>query len=413
MDSLLERFLRYVRINTQSDETSTSSPSTARQLELCRLLADECRQLGLADVSLNEQGTVVATIPASPGCEAPAIAWFAHVDTSPEFTAEGVNPIVHENYDGRDIVLPGDPSRVLRVEEHPELVQRVGDTIITTDGTTLLGADDKCGVAVIMTAAERLMRQSDVVHGPIRVCFTCDEEIGRGVEGVDIARLDAICGYTLDGGGEGEIDVETFSADLATVTVAGVNTHPSEGKGVMVNAVRILAALLSRLPADRLSPETTAGREGFLHPYHVEGGVAEASARILLRDFETERLAEYAALLEELAEPLRRQSPQARITIDIKRQYRNLREGLAKEPRAVRFAEEAMRRAGVQPRKTIVRGGTDGSLLTERGLPTPNLSCGQHNPHSPLEWASWQQMHKAVDVLMQLAALWGQESRTP
>ncbi|HUG92013.1 MAG TPA: peptidase T [Planctomycetaceae bacterium] len=409
MNALLDRFLRYVKIDTQSDESSTAVPSTAKQLDLCRLLARECEALGLADVSLDEHGTVMATIPGNLAHAAPAIAWLAHVDTSPEYSGSHVKPIVHENYHGGDIALPGDPRQVIRVEANPALKSLVGGTIVTSDGTTLLGADDKAGVAVIMSAAAHLMGHREIQHGPIRVCFTCDEEIGRGVDHLDLARLGAVCGYTLDGDGQGQLDCETFSADQAIVTVTGVNTHPSVGKGVMVNAVRIICELISRLPSDRLSPETTDGREGFLHPYHLEAGVARATARIILRDFETPKLAEYAGMLEGIAAELREKHPRARIDVGIRKQYRNMGDGLKKEPRAVEKAAEAIRAAGLEPELSIIRGGTDGSRLTELGLPTPNLSTGEHNPHSPLEWTSVEEMQKAVDVLVELAIAWGRE----
>jgi tripeptide aminopeptidase len=320
-----------------------------------------------------------------------------------------VKPVVHENYDGSDLVLPGDSSRVLRVSEEPRLKEMVGKTVITTDGTTLLGADDKSGVAVMMSAAAHLMSDRSIAHGPIRLCFTCDEEIGRGIEKLDLDVFGVCCAYTLDSDGSGRIDSETFSADQAVITVRGVNTHPSVGKGVMVNAIRILSDLISSLPTETLSPETTDGRDGFIHPYHIEGGVAEASARLILRDFETEKLAEYAGLLDSLAQPLREKYPRAEIKIDVHKQYRNMRDGLVKEPRALEKAIEATRAAGLEPNLNIIRGGTDGSLLTEKGLPTPNLSSGQHNPHSPLEWTTVEEMEKAVDVLVQLAILWGQE----
>jgi tripeptide aminopeptidase len=404
MDTLLDRFLRYVRLDTQSDETSTTYPSTAKQLVLSRMLADECRAMGLADVSLDEHGIVMATVPAT-ATSAPTIALVAHVDTSPEYTATGVNPQVVRNYDGRELVLPGDPSKVLRPTEFPELKTVIGHTLITTDGTTLLGGDDKAGVAVIMSAAAALIK-TDKPHCAVRVCFTCDEEIGRGTDKLDLTKLNAICGYTLDGGGRGEIDGETFSADGATVTVKGVNTHPSIGKGSMVNAIRILSVFLSRLPTARLTPETTDGRDGFIHPYHIEGGVAEASCRLILRDFETAALAEQAQLLESIAAALRAEHPRAAIEIKVRPQYRNMREGLVKEPRAIPKAEAAMRAIGIEPRRSIIRGGTDGSLLTAKGLPCPNLSCGQHNPHSPLEWASLDEMQTAVDGLIALAIEW-------
>jgi tripeptide aminopeptidase len=407
MDTLLDRFLRYVRLDTQSDETSTTYPSTAKQLVLSRMLAEECRALGLSDVSVDEHGIVLATVPGTTPSPAPTIAWVAHVDTSPEYTAAHVNPQVVTNYAGQDLVLPGDPSKVIRVAENPELKNVVGHTLITTDGTTLLGGDDKAGVAVIMQAAAELLTHPARPHAPVRLVFTCDEEIGRGTDKLDLAKIDAACGYTLDGGCQGQIDSETFSADGAVVTVRGVNTHPSIGKGTMVNAIRILSDFLSRLPTARLTPETTDGRQGFLHPYHIGGGVAEASARLILRDFETAALAEQAALLESIAQSLRVEHPRAQIDVQIKRQYRNMRDGLPKEPRAIPKAQAAVRAAGLEPELTIIRGGTDGSMLTEKGLPCPNLSCGQHNPHSPLEWASLNEMQAAVRVLVALAEEWG------
>jgi len=410
MTALLDRFLRYVQVDTQSDESSTTVPSTLKQLDLCRMLEAECRAMGLSDVSLDQFGIVMATVPATVAFHAPTIAFVAHVDTSPETSGTNVKPIVHLDYQGGDIALPGDQSRVIRVVDNPALERLHGATIITTDGTTLLGADDKAGVAVIMSAAAHLLAHPEIPHGPIRLCFTCDEEIGHGVDHLDLAKLGAICAYTLDGDGEGMVDCETFSADQAVVTVSGVNIHPSIGKGKMVNALRILAEFLTRLPADRLSPETTADRDGFLHPYHIEGGVAEARVRIILRDFETPKLAEYAAMLEAIAHDLLQEHPRASINIRIVEQYRNMREGLEKEPRALTKALEATRAAGMDPVQSIIRGGTDGSRLTALGLPTPNLSTGEHNPHSPLEWTSLEEMQRAVDVLVALAEAWGRET---
>lgn len=409
MPELLDRFLKYVQIDTQADEHSESSPSTAKQLELSRLLADECKQMGLKDVTLSPQGVVMATVPQTVTHHAPTIAWIAHVDTSPETSGTNVKPIVHREYDGGDIVLPGDPTKVIRGEENPDLCNLLGGTIITTDGTTLLGADDKAGVAVIMSAAEQLMKRRDLAHGPIRLVFTCDEEIGRGTQHLKIADIGAVCGYTLDGDSQGKIDSETFSADLAIITVTGINTHPSVGKGAMVNAIRILSSIIASLPQETLSPETTEGREGFIHPYSIEGGVARAEARLLLRDFEVELLTEYASLLARIASNHRKQHPKAQIDVTIKQQYRNMREGLAKEPRAIAKAVEATEAAGLEPQLSIIRGGTDGSLLTAMGLPTPNLSTGEHNPHSPLEWTSLEEMQSAVNVLVQLAIAWGRE----
>lgn len=409
MNTLLDRFCRYVRIDTTAVENSGTYPSSPGQLELGRMLTAELHALGLRDAVQDEHGIVMATLPATVAHAAPTIAWIAHVDTSPETTGRNVKPIVHENYAGGDIVLPGDPSKILRVRDNPELLQLRGHTLITTDGTTLLGADDKAGVAVIMEAVAQLLARPELPHGPIRICFTCDEEIGHGVDHVDLRKLGAVVGYTLDGGGVGEIDGETFSADLAIVTIRGVNIHPALAKGRMINAVRLAGMFLDRLPRRMLAPETTADREGFLHPYRIDGGVAETTLRILLRDFETPRLAERAELLHTVARTILAEYPGASIDVAITPQYRNMADGLAKEPRAVAFAQEAMRRAGVEPKLTIVRGGTDGSRLTELGLPTPNLSTGEHNLHSPLEWTCVEEMATAVRVLMELARVWGEK----
>ncbi|MCS6977041.1 MAG: peptidase T [Gemmatales bacterium] len=405
--SLLERFCRYVRIDTTAVEGAPGYPSSPGQLELGRLLVEELRGLGVPRVEQDEHGIVVAELPPTPGRQrAPVIAFLAHLDTSPETTGKNVKPIVHRNYPGGDITLPGNPSRVIRVAECPELEQMVGKTLVTTDGTTLLGGDDKAGVAVIMEAVAWLLAHPEVPRGPLRICFTCDEEIGRGVDHLSPARLGAVAAYTLDGSGVGEIDCETFSADLAVVTIRGVNIHPSIAKDRMVNAIRIAGEFVSRLPRTTLSPETTSDRLGFLHPYRIEGGVAEASIRILLRDFDTAKLVDYANFLHRLADTVLADFPRGQIDVRIEKQYRNMAEGLSKEPRAVAFAEEAMRRVGLQPRRASVRGGTDGSRLTEMGLPTPNLSCGQHNLHSPLEWVCVEEMEIARQVVVELVRLW-------
>jgi tripeptide aminopeptidase len=411
MEQLLDRFCRYVRIDTQANEQATTYPSSPGQLELGRLLVHELQAIGLRDAVQDEHGIVLATIPATQSHAAPTIAWVAHVDTSPETTGHNVHPIVHRNYDGRDIVLPGNPERVLCVADNPELAALKGATLITTDGTTLLGADDKAGVAVIMEAAAYLQTRPELPHGPIRICFTCDEEIGHGVDHIDLQKLGARVAYTLDGGSQGEIDGETFSADLAVVTITGINIHPAIAKGRMVNAMRLAGMFLDRLPRRVLSPETTAEREGFLHPYRIEGGVAEVTLRILLRDFDTARLADRADLLRTVARTVKAEYPEARIDVQVTPQYRNMADGLGKEPRALTFAEEAMRRVGLEPKRTIVRGGTDGSRLTELGLPTPNLSCGEHNLHSPLEWTCLEEMVTAVRVLVELAQVWGNADR--
>ena len=409
METLLDHFCRYVRIGTQANESAGAYPSSPGQLELGRMLKEELRSLGLRDAEQDEHGIVMATVPATIAKAVPTLAWIAHVDTSPETTGTNVKPTIHRDYAGGDIVLPGDSSKVIRVADNPELAGLIGKTLVTTDGTTLLGADDKAGVAVIMEAAAHLVAHPEIPHGPMRICFTCDEEIGHGVDHVDLKELGATVGYTLDGGGVGEIDVETFSADLAVVTITGVNIHPALAKDRMINAVRLAASFIDRLPRQALSPEATTDRQGFLHPYRIDGGVAQATLRILLRDFETPKLREKEQLLRSIAAILQAEYPRAKLDVAVTPQYRNMGEGLAKEPRAVAFAETAMRRAGIEPKRTIVRGGTDGSRLTELGLPTPNLSTGEHNLHSPLEWTCLEEMSTAVHVLIELAQVWAQE----
>ncbi len=405
---LLERFLRYVQVDTTADDGSTGYPSSTGQLVLGRMLADELRAIGL-DADQDQFGIVMATLPATCRGEAPVVGFNAHVDTSPETTGANVRPQVWRNYDGRDLVLPGDASKIIRVTDNPELKELIGRTIITSDGTTLLGADDKAGLAVIMEAIAWLAEHPEIEHAPVRVLFTCDEEIGHGVDYVDLKKLAATVCYTLDGSGTNEIDVETFSADLATVTVRGVNIHPSIGKGRMVNAVRVVADFLSRLPRD-LSPEMTDGRQGFLHPYAIDGGVAEVRLKVLLRDFDTRKLADQAKAIHDAAAATRAAWPGCQVDVAVTPQYRNMADGLAREPRAVAYAEEAHRRLRRQPHRTIVRGGTDGSRLTELGLPTPNLSTGEHNPHSPLEWTCLQEMAAAVEVVAMIARVWAERS---
>jgi tripeptide aminopeptidase len=407
---LLGRFLRYVQIDTTANENAASYPSSPGQLVLGKLLADELREMGLKDVEHDQHGLVWATVPASvkpPGDQPLAVVAFnAHVDTSPETTGTNVKPHVIRNYAGGDIPLAGDATKVIRVADNPELTTLIGKTLITTDGTTLLGADDKAGVAVIMELAHTLIEHPQIPHGPVRLLFTCDEEIGHGIDHVDLGKLGATVCYTLDGQGAGEIDTETFSADLATLNVRGVNIHPSIGKGRMVNAVRAAAALVNRLPRAELSPETTDGREGFLHPYTIEGGVAAVKIKILLRDFEAAELTAKADLLRKKAAEVMAEIPGCQIDVHITRQYRNMKGGLVQEPRAVSYAQEAFRRLSRDCKLTIVRGGTDGSQLTERGLPTPNLSTGEHNPHSPLEWTCLEEMTAAVEVLVELVQVW-------
>ena len=405
MSTLLDRFLRYVAIDTQAVENAATYPSSANQLVLGEMLRDELRAMGLGDARQTEFGIVHATIPGNvPG--APVVAFNSHVDTSPETTAANVRPQILRDYAGGDIVLPGDPSKVIRVADNPELEHLRGRTIITTVGTTLLGADDKSGVSVIMELAKVLVENPGIPHGDVKICFTCDEEIGKGVLHLEPADLGAAVAYTLDGQGTAEIEGETFSADRATVTIDGVNIHPSIGKGRMLNAVKLAAEFLDMLPQDGLSPETTAGREGFVHPYTIEGGVGRVKLQFLLRDFETPALAVQAETLREFGRKLVAKHPRAAVEVAVVAQYRNMRDGMEREPRAVPFALEAVRRAGQVPRQLSIRGGTDGAQLTAKGLPTPNISCGEHNPHSPLEWTCLEEMEANVKVLIELVQVW-------
>jgi tripeptide aminopeptidase len=403
--TLLERFLRYVRIDTKADEKSSTYPSSPGQLILGAMLRDELLAMGIKDAVQNEHGLVFATVPGNvPG--APTIAFNAHVDTNPENSGKDVQPQVIRGYKGGDITLPKDTSKVIRVSENPELNGLIGKTIITTDGTTLLGADDKAGLAVIMEAARILMENPKIPHGPVRVVFTCDEEIGLGVKHLEPAQIGATVAYTLDGAGSAEIEDETFSADAAVVTITGINIHPSIAKGRMVNAVRLAGMFLDRLPQRTLSPETTAERQGFIHPLTIEGGVGEVKINFILRSFDTADLEVQAGWLREIAAQVEREFPAAKLKVETRKQYRNMRDGIAKLPEAITHAATAVRRAGLEPKHKIIRGGTDGSQLTEKGLPTPNLSTGEHNPHSPLEWTCLEEMEAAVRVVLELCQVW-------
>jgi len=406
--SVLDRFLRYAAIDTRSDEHSSTVPSTPGQLVLMQMLVEELRAIGLAEVTIDEHGYVMATVPATVGRAVPAIGFVAHVDTSPEMPGDAVRPIVHERYDGRDLVLPDDPTAVLRMREIPELAAQLGHDIVTASGLTLLGADDKAGVAEIVTAAEYLMRHPEIPHGPVRIAFTPDEEIGRGADHFDVERFGAVCAYTLDGGSRGELESESFSADAMTLTFGGFNTHPGYAKGRMINAIRLASRFVARLPADGLSPETTEGYAGFVHPYQFEASVDRTRVKVLIRDFATARLAEKEALVERLAREVIAEAPGATLDIRIEESYRNMREVLDHHPLVVEHAREAIRRAGIEPIEKPIRGGTDGSRLSFMGLPTPNLFAGEHNFHSRLEWVSVQDMEKAVEVIVNLAQVWAE-----
>ncbi|MGE5234596.1 MAG: peptidase T [Acidobacteriota bacterium] len=407
----VERFLRYVQFDTQSREDSPTYPSTEKQLVLLRALAEELRGLGLADAAIDEHGYVMATIPATsakPGV--PTIGLIAHVDTSPEMPGAGVKPIIHRSYDGRDLVLPDDPTAVLRLAENPYLEEQRGNDIITASGTTLLGADNKAGVAEIVTAAEYLLAHPEIRHGAIRIGFTPDEEVGAGTRHFDVAKFGARYAYTLDGETRGEIEMESFSADTLIVTFVGFNTHPGYAKGKLVNSIKVASDFISRLPKNRLSPETTAGHEGYVHPYVVQASVDRTLVKVLIRDFTTAELKMKEGFVAELARSTVADWPGATVEVRVEESYRNMKEVLDQHPQVVENAREAVRRAGLTVRERPIRGGTDGSRLSFMGLPTPNVFAGEHNFHSRLEWVSAHDMEKAVEVVVHLAAIW--EERT-
>jgi tripeptide aminopeptidase len=405
--SALRRFLRYVTFDTRSDEHSTTFPSTPGQLVLLRELLAELEALGLDDAVMDEYGYVMATIPATAGREdVPVIGFIAHVDTSPEMPGGCVKPIVHRRYNGGDLMLPDDPGAVLRAADDPALASQIGHDIVTASGLTLLGADDKAGVAEIVAAAEHLMAHPEIPHGPVRIAFTPDEEIGRGANHFDVKRFGAVCAYTLDGGGIGELEFESFSADAITVTFKGFNTHPGYARGRMVNAIRAAADFVARLPRDQMSPETTEGYEGYLHPYQMQASVDRTSVKVLVRDFVTPRLKDKEALVEEIARDVARLHPGASVEFSVEESYRNMREVLEQHPQVIEYARRAIRLAGLEPVERPIRGGTDGSRLSFMGLPTPNLFAGEHNFHSRLEWVSAQDMDKAVEVIVKLCEIW-------
>ena len=408
MDSaVLARFLRYVAYDTQSREDADTYPSTPGQLVLLRDLVTELRGLGLTDAAIDQHGYVMATIPATtPKAHVPVIGFIAHVDTSPEMSGAGVKPIVHRAYDGRDLVLPDDPSAVLRVADSPYLGECLGHDIVTASGTTLLGADNKSGVAEIVTAAAYLLAHPEIPHGAIRIGFTPDEEVGRGTQHFDVGRFGASCAYTMDGGPRGELEFESFSADAITITFRGFNTHPGFAKGQMVNAIKLAARFIDRLPTDRLSPETTGGLEGFVHPYVVQAAVDRTTVKLLVRDFVTAGLKDKETWLESLAAEVVAGVPGASFESRVEESYRNMREVLDHHPMVVDRAREAIARAGLEVHERAIRGGTDGSRLSFMGLPTPNIFAGEQNFHSRLEWVSVQDMEKAVDVIVQLARVW-------
>jgi len=404
--TVTERFLRYVVIDTQSDASSPTCPSSEKQKDLGRLLASELKVMGLADAHLDEHGYVYATIPANTDKKVPVICFCSHMDTSPDCTGKNVKPQIVKSYRGGDIALPANPAQVIRVAEHPELENQIGNDIITTDGTTLLGADNKAGIAEIMDAAYFLINNPDVKHGAIKILFTPDEEIGRGVDKVDLKKLGADFAYTIDGETAGHIEDETFSADGATITIEGVSTHPGFAKGKMEHAIKIAAAIVDRLPKDTCSPETTEDKEGFLHPIGISGALEQATIGFIVRDFTDHGLKQKERLLESIVKDVMKDYPRSTCRMEVREQYRNMKQVIDLHPEIVDYAIEAIRRTGLEPHRGSIRGGTDGSRLSFMGLPCPNIFAGEHAFHSRLEWVSRQDMEKAVQTIVHLATIW-------
>jgi tripeptide aminopeptidase len=404
-DTVLDRFLRYVVIDTQSDPASDTQPSTEKQKDLGRVLVSELLALGLTDAHLDEHGNVYATIPSNTARDVPVICFCSHMDTAPDFTGTNVKPQLVRNYQGGDITLTGDTSQVIRVASHPQLKNQIGNDIVTTDGTTLLGADDKAGVAEIMTAAAHLMTNPDIRHGTIKILFTTDEEIGRGADKVDLEKLGARFAYTLDGSTVGEIENETYSADGVVIEITGVAMHPGYAKGKMENAIKAASDIVARLPRG-IAPETTDGRQGFIHPVDISGSMESARLQLIVRDFTEAGLKEKEELLEEITREVMATYPGSSHTLTVRHQYRNMKEVLDRHPEIMDNLEEAVRRVGLEPVRHSIRGGTDGSRLSFMGLPCPNIYTGGHAYHSPLEWVSVQDMEQAVETIVALVKVW-------
>lgn len=401
-----ERFLKYVQIDTQSDPNSISQPSTEKQKDLGKVLVAELLEMGISDAALDEHGYVYATLPSNSTKKIPTICFCSHMDTSPDCSGKNVKPLVHKNYQGADIVLPNDKTQVLKTSEHPDLLNKLGHDIITADGTTLLGADNKAGVAEIMDAVHHLIKNPEIKHGTIRILFTPDEEIGRGVEKVDMKKLAADFGYTVDGESLGHLEDETFSADGVTLTVNGLSTHPGFAKNKMENAIKIASNIICALPRDKESPETTELKEGFIHPTSINGLLEKVVIKFIIRSFTNEGLIELENKLKRTAEKVLSHYPKSTLNFEVQEQYRNMKLVLDKHPHVTEYAMEAMRRSGLTPTQTSIRGGTDGSRLSFMGLPCPNIFAGEHAFHSKLEWVSIQDMNKAVETLVNLAAIW-------
>ncbi len=409
--NIAERFMRYVQIDTQSDPFSTDFPSTSKQLNLSMLLVEELREIGIEDALLDEHGYVFGTIPGTTNKSAvETVCFCSHVDTAPDCSGKDVKPLLHENYQGQDIMLPDDNSQVVTTKEHPYLLERIGDDIITASGKTLLGADDKAGVAIIMELANQLVNRDDVVHGDIRILFTPDEEVGRGVDKLDMSKLKADVGYTLDGGVRGSLEGDTFSANAMTVTFHGISAHPGYAKGKMVNAMKVLAHFIDSLPKDTFCPETTEGSEGFVHPTGIKGELETASVDFIVRDFATVNLKKHQNVVIQLAQEAIDAFPGSRFETSVNEQYRNMREVLDKHPHIELNAVEAMKRAGVEPKQDLVRGGTDGSRLSFMGLPCPNIFTGEMGIHSKHEYVSVQDMEAALSTLIELVQVYEQNA---
>lgn len=404
--TVTERFLRYVTIDTQSDPTSDTYPSTEKQKNLGRVLVTELHEIGVTDAHMDEYGYVYATIPANTNKpDVPVICFCSHMDTSPDCNGYGVKPIVHQKYNGDDMVLPDDPSQILRQSEHADLKNQLGNDIITASGTTLLGADNKSGVAEIMDACYQLINHPEIKHGAIRILFTPDEEIGRGVDKVDMKKLGAYAGYTMDGESAGNMENETFSADGAKLTIHGISSHPGFAKGNMESAIKIAGQIVAKLPFE-LSPEGTENMQGFVHPVGIEGHVEQATVDFIIRDFEDGKLQAHADVIRKIAGEVLKNFPGSSYTLDVKPQYRNMKQMLDKHPQIVEYGMEAIKRAGLTPKLCSIRGGTDGSRLSFMGLPCPNIFAGEHAFHSKLEWVSIQDMQKAVETILHLCMIW-------
>lgn len=406
----LDRFLKYVTIDTQSDPSSPSQPSTEKQKNLGRLLVEELHQLGIADAELDEYGYVYATIPSTTDKDVPVLCFCSHMDTSSDCSGYNVVPIIHRNYQGQDLVLPDDTSQVIKAAEHPDLKDQIGHDIVTASGTTLLGADNKAGLAEIMDAAAFLMANPDLKHGKIRILFTPDEEIGRGVDKVNIEKLGAQYAYTVDGETRGSIENETFSADGARLTIKGVSSHPGFAQGHMESALKIASQIVASLPKDRLSPESTSGKQGFIHPVAMQGTVEEASIDFILRDFSDTELQHHGKILKAIADEVMERYPASSYQLEIREQYRNMKNVLEQHPDLIEYARLAIERAGMTPKLQSIRGGTDGSRLSFMGLPCPNIFAGEHAFHGKHEWVSVQDMQKAVETIVNIALIWEEKS---